>query len=151
MLGGLTVWGQRSVEHLSKKAYTTTSATAETDTDEMGADTAASSGSSDDDAWRSIPQEPRSFYMGSFSAAKHRVAHAVEPLDCPGLHITVTLRTDIFDTGRSGAAHEPTTASVNDPLLRGIVNMALACFVSERPPRVPSLTDATKLISAAVK
>ena len=67
----------------------------------------------DDDAWRSISSEPGSFYIGNFSAAQHRVAHAVEPLDGPGLHITVTLRTDIFDTGRNGAAHEPTTECVS--------------------------------------
>ena len=102
------------MEHLSKNAYTATSATAETDSDERG-DTAASSGSSDDDAWRSIPQETGSCYIGNFSAAKHRVAHAGEPLDCQGLHITVTPRTDIFDMWRNGAAHEPTTEYVYDP------------------------------------
>ena len=36
LLGGLTVWGQRSVEHHSNNAYTATSATAETDNDEEG-------------------------------------------------------------------------------------------------------------------
>ncbi len=79
---------------------------------------------------------PGSFQIGSFTAAKQRVAHAVEPLDCPGLHITVTLSTDIFDTGRNGAAHEPTTEYVHDPLLRAIGNMAVARFVSERLPRM---------------
>ena len=131
-------------------------------TTKMRVDTATASDESVDDRlpWH-IPREPGSTYIGNVRAAQHRVAHTVaaeplfrragEPVDILGVHITVTLRTDIFDTGRNGAAHEPTTEYVYDPLLRGIVNMAVARFVSERPPRMPSLTDATKLFSAAVE
>ncbi len=101
-----------------------------------------------------IPQEPVSFYIGSFSAAKHRLANAMgaepplrrdgggEPGDSTGVHITVTSRTEVFNTGRDGAAHEQTAECVHDPLLRGLVNMPVACFASARPPRMPSLTDA---------
>ena len=67
-----------------------------------------------------------------------------EPGDGAGVHFTVTLRTDDFDTGRNGAAHEPTTDYVYDPLLRGLVNMAVARFVAERPPLMPTLTDAVE-------
>ncbi len=45
---------------------------------------------------------------------------------------------------------EPTGEYDQDPLLRGIVNVAVARFVYERPPRMPSLTDAIKLLSAGL-
>ena len=147
LLGGLTVCGQRSVEHLSKDAYTTTA-------DKEGADTAASSGSSGGvDAWRSIPQEPGSFYIGNFSASQH-VAHAVEPLlDCLSSTcycsyvITVTLRTDLFYMERRGEANRA-TAYVYEPLLRGYVNDAVARFMSDRQPRMPSLSDVVQTFSS---
>ena len=143
--GGLTVCGQRSVEHLSKDAYTTTA-------DKEGVDTAASSGSSGGvDAWRSIPQEPGSLYIGNFSASKHQVAHAVEPLDCPSSTcsyvITLTLRTDIFDLERQGEANRA-TAYVCEPLLRGYVNDAVARFMSDRQPRMPRLSDVVQTFSS---
>ena len=142
LLGGLTVLGQRSVQHRSEIPYT-----------DRGVDTAASSGGSDHDgestskppAWQSIHQEPGSIYIGNFSAAKHFVAHAVAtetPLDGTDVHITVTLRTDIFGTTRKHAGLEPTTDDVYAPELRSLINMVVARFVSERPPHMPSLTDA---------
>ena len=138
LLGGLTVCGQRVVDHLSKKCDTATS-------DNEGADTASSSESCGDDeaCWWSIPQEPGSFYIGNYSASKHRVAHAVEPLECPSKcsHIiTVTLCTDMFNTRREG--EELRSAAYGcDTHLRGYVNTAVARFMSDRRPRVPSLSD----------
>ena len=118
LLGGLTIWGHRSVEHFSKKsANTATYATAENGSDEVGIDTTtSSSGSSGDYAWRSIPQKPGSFYIGNFSAVKHKVAHAVESPECIGLHITAKLHTSIFGMGRNGAAHEPAGYCYNHEL-----------------------------------
>ena len=83
-----------------------------------------------------------SFFIASFSAGKnHLVYHTVENFDFTSLHIAVKLRTDIFDRGRISAAHEPTTAYVYDPRLKDIGHEAVARFLSERQPRMPSLTD----------
>ena len=101
--------------------------------------------------WQCIPQEPGSLYIGNFRAPQHLVAHtlAVEPLvDGPGLHITVTPRTDIFATDRVRAGPEPTTDHLYNPL-GGLVNMAVPRFVSVRPPRMPSLTGVIALLGAA--
>ena len=137
------------MEHFSKKnANTATYATAENVSDEVGIDTTtSSSGSSGDYVWRSIPQKPGSFYIGNFSAVKHKVAHAVESPECIGLHITVTLHTSIFDMGRNGTAHEPAEYWYNHELGK-IVNIAVARFVSERRPIMPSFENAIKLFSA---
>ena len=88
------------------------------------------------------------FTLPDFGAGKHRVAHAVEPLDFPCLRITVTLRTDIFDRARMSAPHQPSTAYVYDPRLRDIVNRAAARFLSERQPRMPNLTEVIQAATA---
>ncbi len=98
-------------------------------------------------AWQNIYQEPGAVYTGNFSAAKHYVSHAVAtetPLDGTDVHLTVTLRTNIFGTTRKHAGLEPTTDDVLSPELRSLINMVVARFVLERPPHMPSLTDAIK-------
>ena len=142
LLGGLTVYGQRSVQHISEIPYTS-----------RRFDTAASAGESDDDGrsasrsppWQGIPQEPGSFYIGNFSVANHYVDHAgvaEPPVDGPDVHVTVTLRTDISATGRMHGEPEQTYQHVYAPSLRSLITMVVARFVSERPPHMPSLTDA---------
>ena len=119
--------------------------------DEDGTDTAHSLGTVDDTAWQGIPQEPGSFFMGNFNAAHHRVAHAEEePSDGPGVYITVTLRTDVFHTGQSGAEHVPTTEYVYDAFLRDLLSTVVARFVSERPPHIPTLRDAIESIFGSI-
>ena len=137
LLGGLTVWGNRSVQHHRKSAYTVANI------DKGGADTARSLGAVDDTAWQSIPQEPGSFFMGSFNAAHRRVAHAEkEPSEGPGVHITVTLRTDVFHTGQSGTEQVTTTEYIYDAFLRYQLSAVVARFVANRPPRIPTLRGA---------
>jgi len=123
--------GHRDVQHRSEKPYNRV------------VDTAASS----PPAWQSISQDPGSIYIGNFSAAKHFVSHAVAtetPIDGTDVHITVTLRTNIFGTTRKHAGLEPTTDDVYAPELRRLINMVVAHFVSERPPHMPTLTDAVE-------
>ncbi len=76
----------------------------------------------------SIPQEPGSFYIGNFSVANHYVDHAAvaePPVDGPDVHITVTLRTDIFATGRTHGEHEKTDQHVYAPSMRSLINLSL--------------------------
>ena len=97
------------------------------------------------DTWKITPQEPGSFYIGNFSVANHYVEHAAAaepPVDGPDVHITVTLRTDIFATGRMHGWPEKTYQHVCAPSLRSLISKVVARFVSERPPHMPSLTDA---------
>ena len=144
LLSGLTILGHRAVQHRSEIPYT-----------DRVVDTAASSGGSGHDgdstskplAWQSIYQETGAIYIGNFSAAKHFVSHAVAtetPLDGTDVHITVTLRTSIFGTTRKHAGLEPTTDDVHAPELRSRIDMVVARFVSERPPQMPTLTDAVE-------
>ena len=110
--------------------------------DNDSADTASSSDGCEDHgdlACRSIHQEPGSFYIGNFWAARSCVQHtAAEPLEeASGMHITVTLQTDVY-TG-----HGPTANDKFDRLNREIVNDAVARFISQARPRMPSLADAT--------
>ena len=76
----------------------------------------------DDGAWHGISQEPNVVLHRQLHSTHHRVAQAVEPFDRPGLHITVTLRTDVVNTGHNCAAHEPTTEDLYELLRTFFVN-----------------------------
>ena len=85
--------------------------------------------------------------MGSFNAAHHRVAHAEEEAsEGPGVYITVTLRTDVFHTGQSGAEQATNTEYIYDAFLRYQFSAVVARFVANRPPRIPTLRDAIESI-----
>jgi hypothetical protein len=117
MLCGLTVRGQRSLDHFSA-----------VDIDDMEADTAAA----DDECGKITPQEPEPFAIASFSAhMTSRVYPTEEQVrDSSCLHIAATLRTSIFDI-----------VSISEAGERYIVDEALARFLSEQQPRLPDLTD----------
>jgi hypothetical protein len=128
MLCGLTVWGKRSLDSFT---------TIDSD-DAVGADTAASS-TRGVGAWQSTPQEPGSFHIANCTACKtNLVYHTVENPTSECLHITVTLRTDLFERGRIGKLHEP---YVYEQRLKDRVNEAVARFLIEQQPRMPNLTE----------
>ena len=109
-------------------------------------DTATSSvGCGDDSSYvqpdlacHSIPQEPGPFSIGKFWADRSCVRHtAAEPRfgRDTGMHLTVTLRTDVY------RVHGPTANDRLGLLYRIIVNNAVAHCVFQRQPRMPSSTD----------
>ena len=109
--------------------------------DNDSVDTASSSDGFEDHgdlACRRIYQEPWSLYIGNFWAARSCVQRTAAELleEASGMHNTVTLETDVY-TG-----HGPTANDKFDRMNREIVNDAVARFILQARPRMPSLADA---------